>query len=234
MKERPILFSGPMVRAILEGRKTQTRRVVKTVRGYEHNSTCRPDLAADPWVVWWHGESERVGCLQECPFGAPGDRLWVREAWQVDAPRDGSWPDTMFFGDRISPLDWIPAVYRTPKHCLFRASWDGIELWWRSPIHMPRWASRLTLEVVAVRVERLQEISEADAKAEGIAFHGDQPSPRDRFSEMWDAINGTRRVAEWNYELGTPRYGRKVSKLDDSCAWAANPWVWVVEFKVVT
>lgn len=79
MRERPILLSGPMVRAILEGRKTQTRRVVKPVRGYEHNDICRPDMAADPGAVWWHGASERVGCLQPCPFGVPGDQLVVVE-----------------------------------------------------------------------------------------------------------------------------------------------------------
>ena len=198
MKERPILFSGPMVRAILAGTKTQTRRLVR--------------LPAHDWALSGIPEFLAVG-----PFGARGDRLWVREAWQVDAPRDGSWADTMFYGDRISPLDWIPERYRTPAHVLHRATWDdgtrSTALWWRPSIHMPRWASRLTLEVTEVRVQRLQDISEEDAKAEGVEMIDGDPTPpewwsyRQEFGHLWDSLNAKR------------------------APWDSNPWVWAVSFR---
>lgn len=231
MKERPILFSAPMVRALLAGTKTQTRRIAKPVRGYEHNNICRPDMAADRGAVWWHGESERVGCMQACPYGVPGDRLWVRESWRpriahshgfeacdcedvlVRYAADNSDAETYFIGERI-PTEWC-----IPKTAS-RGNVPGI--------HMPRWASRITLEVTGVRVERLHSITDEDARAEGVepytpphghippeqrvpgpgfdrARLGDQPH-RLPFADLWCKING-----------------------DES--WDANPWVWVVSFK---
>ena len=180
MKERPILFSAPMVRALLAGTKTQTRR------------TCNhPGLKDLSYIVncgdgWW-GDEE--GDFQaRCPYGQPGDRLWVRETfcddWLADAGgvayrADGGMDAEMF-----------------DAGCT-----------WRPSIHMPRSLSRITLEVTGVRVERLQDISEADAIAEGTPFpFGGWVGG---YQKLWESINGPG-------------------------SWDLNPWVWVVEFKRVT
>jgi hypothetical protein len=192
MKERPILFSGPMVRALLAGTKTQTRRIVKA-RDLEwmdvHQGLREPDNA------------------ERCPYGQPGgDRLYVRETWAAPHAYDHLPP-------RLIPQD---------SRIHYAATEDRGGLLWRPSIHMPRWASRITLEVTGVRVERLQDINEADARAEGITDGGclncgepepcncaaPQPDARDAFVHLWMSINGP-----------------------DS--WAANPLVWVVEFKPV-
>jgi hypothetical protein len=215
MTERPILFSGPMVRAILAGTKTQTRRLVRPVRGYEHNNVCRPDMAADPWAVWWHGMSERVGCLQTCPYGVPGDRLWCKEShWR-------------FTGCAPAPSAFVPAPDGDPYQARCYDDYPELEslragaCLVRVPsIHMPRWASRLTLEVTDVRVQRLQEISREDAVAEGLEWvsptFGVQgiaaswnADPRESIRALWDEINGKR------------------------APWSSDPWVWAVSFSVV-
>lgn len=211
MKERPIIFSALMVRAILEGRKTQTRRVVKPVRGFERHNICKPNMAADPWAVWWHGDvTDRVGCLQECPFGKPGDTLWVRENWwKIPEPslkqlRDGA--DT-----------WPKVAYNADENDITRE--QNREMGWRlkPSIHMPRLASRITLEIKDVRVERLIDISESDAQSEGApdtfsrekcpGFIDDMRYTA-TFSSLWDAIHG-------------------------DGAWSLNPWVWVIKFSPV-
>lgn len=231
MKERPILFSAPMVRAILAGTKTHTRRVVKPMRGFEHNNVCRPDMVAEKHAVWWHGKYKRVGCLQECPYGKPGDRLWVRETWQaIHVYKD---TETGCGGDVVH-ADRIPTSNMQGWWSPFYAATDPLAndlpedrgFPWRPAIHMPRWASRITLEVTAVRVERLQEISEADCFAEGITSRSvvagdartgctnaysvegahDSLSPRGSYELLWESINGPR-------------------------SWDANPFVWVVEFR---
>lgn len=204
MKERPILFSAPMVRAILTGTKSQTRRVVKptpqTVRN--HRS-----------AVWDGDPAELMKLLttagRRCPYGQPGDRLWVREAWMPDPPCDGTWGYTAWAGSRIGQIAAVPERFQHPAFCNYRASWlhgtDGLR--WTPGIHMPRWASRITLEVTEVRVERLQDISEADAQAEGV--YTDPACPAyDAYAQLWDEINGPG-------------------------SWEANPWVWAVSFKVV-
>lgn len=186
MTERPILFSGPMVRAILAGRKTQTRRLVKP----------QPEQG-----IWKCGRSCLAlgnappppdGYERWCPYGLPGDRLWVRECWRELGSGQGA--------DGKIPTYPVPVGYAADR---------GYSGPWRPSIHMPRWASRLTLEVVGVRVERLHDISEADAQAEGCApmlTHAD-PSAREQFESLWDSINGKR------------------------ATWASNPWVWVVTFR---
>lgn len=199
MKERPILFSGQMVRAILEGRKTQTRRVAKIGDGSHVEDEDIPaayeDGSRDPWIMDFQTKHYPQWVKRHCPYGKPGDRLWVRETWA-----DTGWPLT---GPAIA--------YRAdPDHA------DHDMPRWRPSIHMPRWASRITLEVVSVRVERLQEISEEDAKAEGINNAGEQwecyccggtkSTARGSFETLWESINGPE-------------------------SWDANPWVWVVEFK---
>ncbi len=168
MKERPILFSGPMVRAILGGTKTQTRRMVKPPKNWPQYSHCDP-FAMPPSVWWWNGEHERVGVTTECPYGKPGESLWVREGHY-------------FFKDERDP-----AIGYSPKDVIYQADADEIQYPWRSPIHMPRWASRITLEITGVRVERLQEISEEDASAEGCLYS--------EFSNSWEKINGP---GSWN------------------------------------
>lgn len=181
MKERPILFSGPMVNAILENRKTQTRRVVKPQP--ERDPACGvwfPATTAKRKRHYANEEHFRRGLpIDWSPYGVVGDRLWVREAWQ-----DGN-GGIYYRADGIHPGPWKPAI------------------------HMPRWASRITLEITGVRVERLQDISNDDARAEGVPeWDGDEPGDyRGSFRDVWDSINGKRHP------------------------WSSNPWVWVREFK---
>lgn len=232
-KERPILFSGPMVRAILDGRKTQTRRVVKPqpkphyreVRVAGDQVVGRP-IVPGPCAAGgggWEG-------IADCPFGAPGDTLWVRETWQFyDWCSDGmphikyEADGAVLYHDYGFDDDWAEKLQNTwadlsdPKN--YAIDGRAADRRWRPSIHMPHWASRLTLEVVSVKVERVQDISEADAVAEGptrTAHLVGWPvqeveytqTARDAFHRDWDWINGNR----W--------FG-----------WEANPWVWAVTFQ---
>lgn len=225
-------MSAPMVRAILEGRKTQTRRMVKAgPHSWDPAVTAvEPSLIANAGDLWDFRREMASPVAMRCPYGVPGDRLWVRETWFPDPPIDGSWPGDISWQDERR-IDGVPAHYRKPKHCIFAASWDGIDLRWRPGSHMPRWASRITLEVTGVRVERLHAITDADAAAEGVVSgripaddYGPErigyvlgrddgkcvlyPSERRAFEVGWSLING-----------------------QDS--WDANPWVWVVAFRRV-
>jgi len=192
MKERPILFSGEMVRALLDGRKTQTRRVIKPQPRDVHAELAR------------HAKPKELGC----PHGQPGDLLWVRETWKpLHSENDILYRAS--HGEITRHLDqdkWFEIDWRKRK--------DG----WRPSIHMPRWASRITLRVKDVRVERVQEISPEDAMAEGIR-HIARWGPRgeliqamldapETFASLWNSINAKR-----------------------GFGWDANPWVWVVEFE---
>ena len=222
MRERPILLNAEMVRAVLDGRKTQTRRIMKVQpesaefeSRFIIDSTKRGEIGKWCWAEPGVFINPRRSALFSCPFGAVGDRLWVRETWMPDAPRNGTWADVEFYGCKGSPLSMIPERYRKPEHCIHRASWDGSEMvGWTPSIHMPRWASRITLEITGVRVDRLQDISDSDAKAEGCWYGrgGGEPdfavSPADHFPTLWASI-----------------YGEE--------SWQANPWVWVIEFKRV-
>jgi len=227
MKERPIIFSAPMVRAILEGRKTQTRRVVRpepcarTVRfvpaitGEYHIEKWPVDL-----TVLGRGKSEMEGASIRCPYGAPGDVLWVKETWQyADWNEDGE-PCIRYAADGAKSWRVVPEYYSDcAQHEWERLSQPenynidkcAADRRWRSSMFMPGWASRLTLGIDAVRVERLRDISEADAKAEGVPAQPIDSVPsekyRNDFAHFWDHINAKR---------GHP--------------WASNPWVWVVEF----
>lgn len=221
--EKPILFSGPMVRAILEGRKTQTRRVVKFPKIVNDTSDLRsayPDGSGKGWVFWTAPKSDTTGKMTKslypeggipCPHPV-GSRLWVRETWQgpiLDEEEHESYREDG------------PEAFQSKERCLYRASGDSLEdlsdwedwepLKWRPSIFMPRWACRLKLEVTEVRVERLQEISEADAIAEGVLSYckpDREVNPVMEFAALWRSINGP-----------------------DS--WQANPWVWAYTFKVV-
>lgn len=193
MKERPILFSAPMVRALLAGTKTQTRRIAKGLALEWLSEGFTPEFVAD--------YQNRL-----CPYGHPGDRLWVRETWAygihaLAAARDEDGP-------------FVYAANGTTQGRLCDR--------WRPSIHMPRAASRILLEIVSVHVERLQEISEEDAKGEGLyqdqagrwttysatEQHREHLNPVEAYRELWESINGPG-------------------------SWDVNPWVWVVEFKRV-
>lgn len=216
MKEHPILFSAPMVRAILDGRKTQTRRVVKP----------SPLWVADPSVPFKTPDADPKGIIY-CPYGKPGDMLWVREAFRFLGSFDGDSPSRV--GDRCLiagySKPWAPTQYEADGG---RDNWMNVgtapgsitagKL--RPGIHMPRWACRILLEITGVRVERLNDISRDDAMAEGIVYqhdggfgladstHYNFADPRFSYQSLWESING-------------------------AGSWDANPWVWVVEFKRV-
>lgn len=224
MTERPILFSGPMVRAILAGRKTQTRRVVKPQPLVGDGGCWFPEPPQKPTSRARHYANEahmRRGLPLDFQFyGAPGDRLWVKETWQPRASaRAVGWEVTyaadgsVFFHD----VDRVPGSWKFPK---------AAAIGWVTPLFMPRWASRLTLEVTGVRVERLNAISEEDAKAEGVErfdtgwrdYSSERPGEptgacfaeaRDSFRTLWESING-------------------------EGSWESNPWVWVVDFRRAT
>ena len=214
MKERPILFSAPMVRAILSGTKSQTRRALRVqppVGTEWMNTYHHPKDAERPY--WWAGAGgDLLDFSAPCPYGQPGDRLWVREAWMPDPPCDGTWGYTEWAGSRIGQIAAVPERFQHPAFCNYRASWlhgtGGLR--WTPGIHMPRWASRITLEVTSVRVERLQDISEKDAWAEGCEGYDDDvtggKSGYSEFHDLWEQINGPE-------------------------SWAANPWVWCVSFR---
>lgn len=197
MKERPILFSGPMVRAILDGRKTQTRRVVKPQPFA--NGEVRLNERFDAMFT----AGDVYGTRN--PYGQPGDHLWVKETHRFD----GLDPKIAL---RSQCLDEIS----------YRADMDGDrsidDCPWRPSIFMPRWASRITLEITGVRVERLNDISEEDAKVEGVECvklrfwkdydgkGGVYVNPILSFQSLWESINGPG-------------------------SWDANPWAWVIEFR---
>lgn len=240
VRERPILMSGPLVRAVLDGRKTQTRRVMLP----------KPEPWANGWK--WHTREQRLDrggfgvaasdggvfarlAALRCPYGKPGDRLWVRETWSADFD---------FPGDDVpSSRSWeeMPAAFRGPQSCsylYYRADGSAYNPappsslpgtlpspsgWqpeaadldrerWRPSIHMPRWASRLTLEITEVRVERLQEISEADAIAEGMEYewHGVPVGAVESYERLWDSLNAKR-----------------------GYLWESNPWVFAITFRRV-
>lgn len=222
IKERPILFSAPMVRAILEGRKTQTRRVVKpqpheSCTKYVHEAYNTRDGRARQ--VWRLNDPRFSGglFLANCPYGSPGHTLWVRETFNF--AKD----DEILPGENHRRAE-ERAGY-TAHNIVWRADGErehpefGKALW-RSPIHMPRFASRIDLLIKGIRVERLQDISDEDAIAEGLihpseAFPGHFVIPAGRhvrpveaYEYLWESINGSE-------------------------SWAANPWVWVVEFERV-
>lgn len=194
LTEKPILFSGEMVRAILDGRKTQTRRVMRDVP-FDADGPFEAGMApgSGPFMNQWAMQfSNGAMKRQRCPYGRVGYRLWVRETWYDNISSSREDED------------------RSHEHLYYRAdgefhdffedfSDDGAK--WRPSIHMPRWVSRLALEITDVRVQRLQDISPGDAEAEGLENCTDFPG-------LWDSINAKR------------GYG-----------WDTNPWVWCVSFK---
>lgn len=199
MRERGILFSAPMVRALLAGTKTQTRRIVK------------PPIGGINWG-------------KRCPYGQPGDRLWVREKWAPVTATAYRMSDGV--QQTVNPNDEDTAA-------IYAAGWDRSGPGrWRPSIHMPRWASRITLEVTGVRVERLQEISPADACAEGAAEILDRPHADPLRSAAYDKFGVTLNDGE-RYAGSVAAYAALWESINGPGSWDANPWVWVVEFKRV-
>lgn len=215
-KERGIMFSGPMVRGILDDRKTQTRRVLRPqppsdARKIKH-------LAFNVW-----GYAEMVGYPSQeihqeikCPYGVVGDRLWVRETWQVyHKASENEWSVLTPTGktDRDGKV-FYRATMKEPdpdKHG---------RLVWRSAMLMPRWAARIVLEITEIRVQRLKKIDGFDARDEGfpeetpdylVQHYGYGRRTRKWFRELWDSINA-----------------------DRGFGWKTNPWVWAITFKKIT
>lgn len=202
MKLRPIVGRQHEVRAILAGHQTQIRRVMKV----------QPECISELWQ--WIGKGTQIyegknlqsllgRLVSKCPYGTVGDRLWVREGYRQELnlghDKDGNWPDA----------DSLYSYF-------YKADCDNPKGWgigvWKPPIHMPRTASRIELEITDIRVERVQDISEADAIAEGVevcSFRG--LSAEEEYSVLWTQIHG----------------------YDDQKGWNANPWVWVIQFKPV-
>lgn len=171
MSEKPILFSAPMVRAILEGRKTQTRRIIK--RNLRPTDWDKNDKNYQPAFEDQYGDYHEV--RKFCPFGQVGDRLYVRETWMASGFSEGN-QDVTYRADNTT------ITYNRPEDTLIA------QKKWVPSIHMPRWASRIKLEITNIRVERLQDISEEDARAEGF-------SSRAEFQQTWQALYG---VDSWN------------------------------------
>ena len=191
---RPILFCADMVRAIIDGRKTQTRRVVRDAHGDFWDHGAWTPTYYHGGIVWHASGDPPYAHRMErrCPYGGPEDRLWVRETW-TQAPRGGKMAngeDQVYYRADMSP-----------------DVWRGF---WRPSIFMPRWASRLTLEIIDVRVERVQDISEADARAEGCRIPADDDTAffSTRYRVLWDSLNSKR------------GYG-----------WDRNVWVWSLTFR---
>lgn len=222
MKERPILFKGDMVNAILDGRKTQTRRVIKP------QPFAQPEKSDDEPIWEVYAGDELSGTIK-CPYGQPGDRLWVRETWrQFDA------------SDECDHLDFPCGCPRTGDP-VYRATHDDGESKWKPSIFMPRWASRITLEITDVRVERLQDISEEDAKAEGAQHFPELPGKSAygmdcRWSmEQPNSVDQCLSSAKWAFSNYFCKINGKAPKgCIDQRPWDANPWVWVVEFRRLT
>lgn len=198
MKERGMIFNGEMVRAILDGRKTQTRRPVK-FPFKDRNLGC--ELSGNELA----GELSSGNYLNS-PFGKPGDRIWVRETFQ----------GPLFDFDQMDAYCKDSTPFEKARFCVYKADGkpapeffdadDNLHCCWRPSIHMPRWASRLLLEITSVRVERIRSMSQDNARAEGVIAASGPMEAGLAFRELWDSI-----------------YGEE--------SWKANPWVWVIEFE---
>ncbi|MCK7330234.1 morphogenetic protein [Enterobacter bugandensis] len=203
MTERGMIFNGEMVRAILDGQKTQTRRIIKDCM-----------VGRDPISKFIQIGKKFIGCypedvpelIRECsPYGVPGDRIWVRETFQ----------GPLFDFEQMEAYQEDSSKFKKPEFCVYKADGkpapeffdadENLHCCWRPSIHMPRWASRIKLEITDVRVERLNDISEEDARSEGISGSSAH-DVKEAYAALWRSIYG-------------------------SDSWQANPWVWVIVFK---
>lgn len=220
-RERPILFSGEMISAILDGKKCQTRRVIKPQPDLRPGTMLTPmreriSTAYWHWKDEWWWQDPQPSMLAQCPYGAPGDKLWVRETWGIYSE---SWTDYGWEGDGIVDIGIQKSLPRGSMHSKYHIVYkeSGYEAdegeRWKPSIFMPRWASRLTLEVVSVKVERVSEICVDDVVAEGIELDmSDSQYWREntigRYAELWDSLNAKR---------GFPFSG--------------SPWCWAITFR---
>ncbi|HBY8392741.1 hypothetical protein L1K12_24475 [Klebsiella pneumoniae] len=208
ISERGMIFNAEMVRALLDGRKTQTRRIIKDCT-----------VGRDPISKFIKIGKKFIGCYPEdvpelirecCPYGVPGDRIWVRETW---AEAGASAPDLKLY--RANYPEHVPSIYENVP--------PAEEIRWTPSIHMPRTASRILLEITDVRVERLNAISEEDAEAEGIDMEA-----------LYDSQDCYDCIADHNM-TGRPTVTGAFKYLWESIygeeGWKSNPWVWVIEFK---
>lgn len=225
MKERGMIFNGEMVRAILDGRKTQTRRIMAIQPEHSELGLRRvidSKNGRDNGKYFW-SQSDACGLKMRskvfgCPYGEVGDRIWVRETFQ----------GPLFDFDQMDAYCKDSTPFEKAQFCVYKSDGkpapeffdadDNLHCCWRPSIHMPRWASRILLEITDVRVERLNAISQEDAQAEGMELTGWRPTysdpdsggevctPYDNFAQLWSSI-----------------YGEE--------SWQGNPWVWVIEFK---
>lgn len=219
MKETGLMFKAPLVRAILEGRKTQTRRVVKPAPAADQPLQY---ITTETGLVYARSmeriDSQNLRRIRwESPVGKPSDRIYVRETWQGPLLSTKEWEAHHFSNE-----DALPGRFKTPAYCQYAADGgpppefttldDETVARWKPSIHMPKWAARIWLEVTGVRVERLQSITVADLAREGIQEYIDKGvdhdgTPRDTFRKLWESTGGD---------------------------WAANPWVWVIDFKTIS
>lgn len=252
-KERPILFNGDMVRAILEGRKTQTRRIIKNATGAFWDHGAYKPLVGGDGIVGWHDQGYRVyfkgdgAPCPSCPFGQPGDLLWGRETWARGWAFGGELcafyraDGTGLVGSESRPVAKVKAgEYGIPS--VGPDATAPINCKWNPSIHMPRWASRLTLEITNVRVERLKSISQEDAKAEGAKYtnNGRREWAKHIATDAGaDAVGGMREG--WSH-TGETEECRCLASARSSFinlwesvhgpgSWDANPWLWVIEFR---
>ncbi|WP_026111569.1 hypothetical protein [Winslowiella toletana] len=217
MKERPILFSDQRVRALLTGQQTQTRRIMKSLAftpGQDNHEGCYGFDVISNQMRGRH-VMEMSDLSYQCPFGQPGDRLWVRETWRGPVvPKE-----------QMADYAKSPEAYRSTRYCQYRADSselgssldeDNEQSGWQTAIHMPRWASRINLQITGVRAQKIQDISDDDIMAEGVqtdshflnnffTLKNDSVAPKEAYMKAWEKQYG-----------GT--------------SWEVNPWVWVIEF----
>lgn len=216
-KAKPILFSAPMVLAILDGRKTQTRRIINPQLGPEAYFSDFEGGYVASGLIGDIPKEFRSGIIR-CPYGTVGSELWVRETWATDLHCEQDSPAAIA---RAAMEAGYTVDAKHPAAAIWYASDSSVRRWgdfhdvqgrWRPSIHMPRWASRITLRITGIRVERVQDITEEDAKAEGVEPDKATDHPQGvyytAFRDIWHKINGPE-------------------------SWAANPWVWVVSFERV-
>lgn len=230
-KDRLIIFGAQMVRATLEDRKTQTRRIID-VRKFGKSETHETIGGFITENGLWRAQAGKFNSFfpypgRPCPYGVAGDRLWVRETLRQHNNFGFPLGDSPHRQSGIGERVWS---YAADNH-------DPESKTGSIPsIHMPRWASRITLEITGVRVERLQDISGEDCKAEGINLDGELfPSVnwddklRERYRRLWDSIYGKPRRVYYEDDEGNRRW-----RIHPAMPWSSNPWVWVLEFKMVS
>lgn len=214
MKERPILFSGPMVRAIIDDLKTQSRRILK------RNAAGRVQLHGKTW------HTDDPNAIKACPYGLPGDRLWVKETWLTDKKYDSLKPSEI---PRSAPIEYCASDI--PFHFGKK----------RSSLFMPRWMSRLVLEIKNIRIERLQDISPEDAQAEGATWKNFGTDQWNKLLPGWSMENPHPEHFAHCLYTATHAFGNYINKihggknwnLKPSNLWDTNPLVWVISFKRV-